>query len=92
MFTKEEGIINCRHTKMKKYEKIAILDNEFQAQLLAGVLEEKGIPHRIRSYHDLAYDGLFQSQKGWGHIEAPEECSEDILSILKSLKQEEDES
>ncbi|MFQ5822563.1 MAG: hypothetical protein ACE5JB_00745 [bacterium] len=77
---------------MKKYEKIAILDNEFQAQVLEGLLKEKGIPHQIRSYHDLAYDGLFQSQKGWGHIEAPIEWRDDILSILKSLIPEDDEN
>ncbi len=75
---------------MKKYVRIAILDNEFQAQLLEGLLEDKGVPHRIQSYYDLAYDGLFQSQKGWGHIEAPGECNDDILSILKTLQQEDD--
>ena len=73
---------------MKKYEFVAILEDEFQAQLLDGVLEKENIPFRIRSYHDLAYDGLFQSQKGWGHVEAPEENHEEILSILNDLKQE----
>lgn len=76
---------------MNKYVKIATLENEFQASLLEGVLKEEGIPHRIRSYYDLAYDGLFQNQKGWGHVEAPKEYRDEILSILKNLEQEENE-
>lgn len=75
-----------------KYEKIALLDNVFQAKLLEGLLKEKNIPHRIRSYYDLAYDGLFQNQKGWGHVEAPLDFRDDILAVLKSVKQEDLES
>lgn len=77
---------------MKKYVLIAKLENEFQAQLLGGVLEKEDIPHRIRSYYDLVYDGLFQNQKGWGHIEAPIEYKEDILSIINTLGQGEEKS
>ena len=77
---------------MKNFVRIAILENEFQAQLLHNMLEEKGIPHRIRSFYDLVYDGLFQNQKGWGQVESSKECSDDILSILKTLKPKTDES
>ena len=51
---------------MKAYIKIAGLENIVEAQLMVSILEEKEIPHRIRSFHDTAYDGLFQFQKGWG--------------------------
>lgn len=73
---------------MKDLEKIAILENEAEAQVLDGLLREQGIPHVIRSYHDSAYDGLFQSSHGWGHIEAPGKFREEILSMLKALKQQ----
>ncbi len=50
---------------------IAVLENAIEAQLLSSVLTEYEIPHRLRSYHDTAYDGLFQLQKGWGVIYGP---------------------
>ena len=42
-------------------------------------------PHRIRSYHDSAYDGIFQAQKGWGVVLAPPEYQEEIQSIYQDL-------
>lgn len=62
--------------------KILSFNNEFEAKLLNGILNDKEIPHIIRSYHDSAYDGLWQSQSGWGHLEAPEEYREEILQIF----------
>jgi hypothetical protein len=71
------------------FEKIVLLENEVQAELIDGMLEEKGIPHIIRSYHESAFDGLFQMTKGWGHIEAHPRYKEDILTIVKDLSQSE---
>ena len=71
---------------MAKFKKILILDNEVEAQLLDSVLAEQEIPHFMRSYHDRAYDGLWQQQQGWGHVEAPDEYREQILSIYKDLR------
>ncbi|UZQ81926.1 DUF2007 domain-containing protein [Thermoanaerobacter sp. RKWS2] len=51
---------------MEGFVKILVLENEIEAKLLEGILKEKGIPHFIRSYHDTAYDGLFQTVTGWG--------------------------
>ncbi|MBW2644080.1 MAG: hypothetical protein JRC89_12125, partial [Deltaproteobacteria bacterium] len=45
---------------------IAVLDNIIEAQLIKSILNEQNIPHLIRSFHDTAYDGLFQVQMGWG--------------------------
>ena len=69
-------------------ERIAILDNEVQARLLSSMLEEKNIPHMLRSYHDSAYDGLFQAELGWGHIEAQSEYRERIEEVLADIKAE----
>lgn len=68
------------------YEKVAVLDNAIEAQLLNSILNERDIPHRIRSHHDTAYDGLFQMQKGWGEIHAPVSCEPEILEILDDLR------
>lgn len=71
---------------MEGYVKAATLENEIEALLLESVLRERGIPHFLRSYHDTAYDGLFQAQKGWGLLTAPEERLEEILEILQDLR------
>ena len=71
---------------VEEFVKIAILENENEARLLESILKDRGIPHRLRSYHDTAFDGLFQSQKGWGSLNAPESQKEVILEILSDLR------
>lgn len=73
---------------MDKLEKIAVVDNEVQAELVDNVLTERGIPHLMRSYHDSAYDGLFQSSGGWGHIEAPQTFTGEILAVIEDIKRQ----
>ncbi len=67
--------------------KIATLYNIIEAQVIESVLDEREIPYRIRSFHDTAYDGLFQFQKGWGEVYAPAESKEEILEIIQSARQ-----
>jgi hypothetical protein len=73
---------------MDKVEKIAVLDNEVQAELLDNVLTERGIPHLLRSYHDTAFDGIFENPRGWGHVEAPEEFRDEIRAIVEDIKRQ----
>jgi len=70
---------------MEQFKKILILENEIEAQLLDSILNERDIPHRIRSYHDSAYDGIYQAQKGWGVVMAPLTFKEMITSIYQDL-------
>ena len=67
---------------------IAVLENAIEAQLIGSILDQRGISHRLRSYYDTAYDGLFQLQKGWGEIFAPEEVKEEILDIMALVRSE----
>ena len=71
---------------MNEYIKAAILENEDEARLVESILSERGIPHLMRSYHDTAFDGLYQTQKGWGTISAPESCKEEILEIISDIR------
>ena len=73
---------------MEIYKKAASLEHEIEAQLLESILVERHIPHLMRSYHDTAYDGLFQTQKGWGVISAPPSYHHEILEILSDLRKE----
>jgi len=74
---------------IEKLEKIAALNNEVQAQLLEAVLRDREIPHVIQSHFSHAYDGLFQMSSGWGHVEAPAQFKQEILSILQDMEKEE---
>jgi hypothetical protein len=65
--------------------KIMGFKNEIEAILLDEILTEKNIPHIIRSYHDSALDGLWQTQSSWGHVEAPEKFREEILKIYNEM-------
>jgi len=70
---------------MNKMIRILRLSNEIEAQILTEALDREGIPHRIRSFHDTVYDGLYQMQKGWGQLEAPEEFSSQIIELANEL-------
>jgi hypothetical protein len=72
---------------MSKTVKILILNNGIEANLLDGLLKERNIPHLIRSYHDSAYDGLWQYHTGWGQIDAPEEFKEEIIMIYNGMSE-----
>ncbi len=74
---------------MSEYEKIATLENEFEAQFLATMLDEQNIPYHIKSYHDLAYDGLFQMMKGWGAVYALPRHKDIIQELLDNLRKNE---
>jgi hypothetical protein len=67
--------------------KILMFKNEIEAMLLDEILTEKEIPHMIRSYRDSAYDGLWQTQSGWGHIEAPVEYADEIHRIYNQMSE-----
>ena len=71
---------------MDAVRKIAALDSMVEAQVLDSMLNEQDIPHVLRSYHDSAYDGVFQGSKGWGHVEAPERHTAEIMAILQDLR------
>lgn len=76
---------NTHHIK-EDFNNIAVLDNSIEAQLMDSILTELDIPHRIRSYHDTALNGLYQVQKGWGNLEAPESYQKEIIQILDGIR------
>ena len=72
-------------------KKILTLDNGIVAQLLKNILQERNIPHVIKSNYDSAYDGLFQLQKGWGYVEAPEQYEKEIIDIYSNISEEQED-
>lgn len=64
-------------------KKILSISSEIEAIRIKEILESNEIPHLVRSFHDSAYDGLFQNQYGWGVLEADESDKERILNLVK---------
>lgn len=62
------------------------LMNGIEAGLISEILKEEGIPHYVRSYHDSAYDGIYQAQRGWGHIEASDQFHDQVAQIIADVR------
>lgn len=60
--------------------------NEPEANVIKSILEENGIHVAIQSFHDTAYDGLFQSQYGWGVIRVSEEDFAEAEKIVEEWR------
>jgi hypothetical protein len=85
-------------------KKIIVLRSENEALRMRALLEEQNIPFVIRSFHDSAYANLYQSDHGWGRLDAPEQDEQEVLRLynqtipleeekpLKSLYTYEDEN
>jgi len=73
---------------MEDFVKVMVLEDDNEARLLDSILDERDIPHMMKSYYDTAFDGLYQTQKGWGHISAPVSYHEEIKEIVSDLRKE----
>lgn len=73
----------------KRTVKILEFKSEVEARLLSGLLEQRGIPHMLRSYHDSAYNGMWQTQTCWGFLDADEENREEIIKIFNEMSKPE---
>jgi hypothetical protein len=71
---------------MEDFTKVMVLENTIEANLVHSILNERDIPHIMRSYYDTAYDGLYQTQKGWGHINAPLSYHDEIKEVVFDLR------
>jgi hypothetical protein len=80
------GFIRMPLEQQSPFIKIAILENAIEAQLLSSVLTQYETPHRLRSYHDTAYDGLFRLQRGYGEIYGSHDFRQQVLNALVELR------
>lgn len=70
---------------METYEKILVLNNEFEAGLLEEVLNDRKIPHGIIVSDDSALGGIMEMELGWGYVEAPESFRDEITKIYLEI-------
>jgi hypothetical protein len=74
---------------MKTNVRILVFKNEVEAELLHEILDESNIPHMLRSFHDSAYDGMWQTETCWGFLDADEENKEEILRLYNEMSKPE---
>jgi hypothetical protein len=72
---------------VKKRPNAVAIDTEMEAGILEMVLKDHEIPYVFVSYHDTAYDGIFQLQHGWGHVEVPLERVEEVKRLYQEVKE-----
>ena len=60
--------------------------NDAEADALQSILKEHNIYSEVVSFHDTAYDGLYQSQYGWGVIKVNEEDKSVAQKIINDWK------
>jgi hypothetical protein len=72
---------------METYEKILVLNNEFEAGMLEEVLTDRKIPHGIVTSDDTALGGIMEMEFGWGYVEAPERFKVEIIRIFEEITQ-----
>jgi hypothetical protein len=70
---------------MKSTVRILVFKNEIEATLLDEILNDRNIPHMVRTFHDSAYDGMWQTETCWGFLDADEENKEEILKIYNEM-------
>ncbi|MFZ4523039.1 MAG: hypothetical protein ACOYNC_15115 [Bacteroidales bacterium] len=70
---------------METYEKILVLNNEFEAGLLEEILSDRNIPHGIVTSDDTALGGIMEMEFGWGYVEAPARFKEEIITIFEEI-------
>jgi len=72
---------------MEEFVKILVLENEFEAELIEEVLMDKQIPYGIIVRDDSPLGGITDLESGWGYLEAPERCREEIMAVCKEIRE-----
>jgi hypothetical protein len=70
---------------METFERILVLNNDYEAGLLKEVLTDRNIPHGIVTSDDTALGGIMEMELGWGYVEAPVRYKEEILKIFEEI-------
>ncbi len=70
---------------METFEKILVLNNEYEANLLAEVLNDREIPYGIVISEDTALGGIMEMEFGWGYIEAPARYKIEITRLYNEI-------
>ncbi len=87
---KWEQIVKERQSEDDEvFVNIMSLENQFEADVIKDALEKDDIPVLIRTYRDTSFNGIFETQKGWGIVMVPDEFRQKAKEVIKDLKSDE---
>ena len=66
--------------------RLVTLENRFEADLITSALTDEGIPHVVKPFHDTAYDGLFETTKGFGLLLVEEVDRERAQAVVDDVR------
>ena len=66
--------------------RVATIENRFEADLIAQTLEEEGVDYVIKTFHDTAYDGLYETVQGYGMLLVEESAEARAREIVAELR------
>lgn len=75
-----------KHFLLQTMKNLIKPENSAEAQALQSLLQQHGIPSQVVSFHDTAYDGLFQTQYGWGVIRVADSDLAEAEKIVRNWK------
>jgi deoxyribose-phosphate aldolase len=67
--------------------RLTTLENRFETDLITDALAQEGIDHVVKPFHDTAYDGLFETQKGYGLLLVEEEQENRAREIVDAVRE-----
>jgi hypothetical protein len=70
----------------EEFVAVKVAESGFEADRFRAALEQEGFTVLIRTFHDTAYDGIYEAQKGWGYVEVPSSEQERAERIVKDLE------
>jgi hypothetical protein len=62
-----------------------------EAERLIAALDQEGIPAFVRTFEEVAFDGLFLGQKGWGEIWVARNRLDEARELVEALRAAPDE-
>lgn len=66
--------------------KVYVAQDPFEAHILLGVLRREGIEAVCLTNEEIAYDGLFVLQRGWGNIMVPEPMVDKAMEVVEEYR------
>jgi hypothetical protein len=66
--------------------RVGTLENRFEADLVTEALRNEGVVHVLKPFHDTAYDGLFETTKGFALLLVEEPDADRARVILKDVR------
>ena len=67
-------------------KRLLTLENRFEADLVSQALEAEGIEFVVKTFHDTAYNGLFETQKGYALLLVEEARQDEAREIVDQVR------